>query len=1344
MPSAILPAKQIVLGLSLLLLGSSAYGQTVLSLASGSGAPGGSVSLNLSLSATGGSQPAALEWGLSYAPANITAVSFTAGQALTAAGKTLSCNMASGSAMCVASGMNATAIGSGVVAVVTVTLSAGSGPSLPLTLGSLMASLADGTGLPVSGTSGTIAVQTALPTVSGLQCSPASVSSGANSTCTVTLSAAAPAGGASVTLTNTNSILTVPGSVSVAAAATTATFSAAAGTIGSNQSATITATYNSSTANTSISLVAPVTASSLVCNPTSLGQNASSTCTVTLTQAAPTGGAAVALTNTNATLTVPASVTVAAAATTATFNATTTIIGSNQSATITATYNGSSKTATISLVAPVTVSSLVCNPTSLGQNASSTCTVTLSQAAPTGGAAVTLTNTNATLTVPASVTVAAAATTATFNATTTTIASNQSATVTATYNGISANTSISLLASVTVSSLACTPNSLGQNASSTCTVTLTQAAPTGGAAVALTNTNATLTVPASVTVVAAATTATFNATTTTIGSNQSATITATYTGSSKTATISLVAPVTVSSLVCNPTSLGQNASSTCTVTLSQAAPAGGSVVAISDTSATLTTPPSVTVAAGGTTANFTATSSSFTNSQSVTLTAALNGSSTTTTIALTMSAPTITCGASTTGMKGVAFSYQITASNSPTSYGAKGLPAGLTVNSTTGLISGTPTTTGTSTVALSATNGVGTGTANLTLTVISTYFVQTASKAAPTNSKSLSVAFTKKTVTGNLILVAIDFIKSVTPLSITDSQGNPLTQVGTQLNSPNNIGSRVYYANTIKGGSDTITVTLSGKSTYLEMYLTEYSGLNQANPIDAQTGTTGSAGTVSSGNITTTAAGDLLYAFCLADSSCTVGSGFTARSTLNSNYLGDKIAGNPGTYAATGTANAGWTMQVVALKPASAVSSPALLAPNTTALVERPSRTTTAQGVPRASNGVAGLSCSPRAVNPGNAVTCELRVTASAAASQLALESSSAQLKVPATVTTRPHQSSLTFQVFVDPAAQQQSATISTSLNGAQVQETILVMPASGPVLTVPARQIAQFGKPLSFTANAVDPDGLPVHLTVAGAPAGASFDPASGRFEWTPGESQTGKHQVTFTAANAMAQTSTALTTIEVDAGTPVLTPSQELACSANAVAPLTGKWLAAPGSALSDPSGNALELGGAKVKVNGQYVPVLFSSATRVHFLCPALDAGTTLSVTVETDSGVTEPVTATMLEASPAILSLSHSDSADLAAMRNFLAPAHPAQPGDPLLILSSGLGSGPLLVKIGDISGDVESVTAVPGSAGLYAIQTRVPAGTMFGDAVPVQVQVATPGGRQFTSNTVTAAIEPVRQ
>ena len=100
---------------------------------------------------------------------------------------------------------------------------------------------------------------------------------------------------------------------------------------------------------------------------------------------------------------------------------------------------------------------------------------------------------------------------------------------------------------------------------------------------------------------------------------------------------------------------------------------------------------------------------------------ATNGTGTGTlgvTFTIGLGPPVITSAATAQGATGVAFSYQITASNSPTSFNATGLPAGLVINTASGLISGAPSATGTFNVAISATNGTGTGTLTLVLTVV--------------------------------------------------------------------------------------------------------------------------------------------------------------------------------------------------------------------------------------------------------------------------------------------------------------------------------------------------------------------------------------------------------------------------------------------------------------------------------------------------------------------------------------------------------------------------------------------------------------------------------------------------
>lgn len=114
------------------------------------------------------------------------------------------------------------------------------------------------------------------------------------------------------------------------------------------------------------------------------------------------------------------------------------------------------------------------------------------------------------------------------------------------------------------------------------------------------------------------------------------------------------------------------------------------------------------------------------------------------TINVALAAPVITSPATATGTGGQAFSYQITASNLPSSFGVTGsLPSGLSVNPSTGLISGTPTQSGSFVVTISATNGAGTGTQSLTITIgLVTPVITSAATASGTGGQAFSYQIT--------------------------------------------------------------------------------------------------------------------------------------------------------------------------------------------------------------------------------------------------------------------------------------------------------------------------------------------------------------------------------------------------------------------------------------------------------------------------------------------------------------------------------------------------------------------------------------------------------------------------
>jgi uncharacterized repeat protein (TIGR03803 family) len=103
--------------------------------------------------------------------------------------------------------------------------------------------------------------------------------------------------------------------------------------------------------------------------------------------------------------------------------------------------------------------------------------------------------------------------------------------------------------------------------------------------------------------------------------------------------------------------------------------------------------------------------------------AATNGSGTSNSVlaltVLAIPAPVITSSLTASGVLQSPFSYQIAATGTVSDYNATGLPAGLSIDTTTGLIAGTPTASGTFPVTISAGNGTGTDTKTLSLTIAS-------------------------------------------------------------------------------------------------------------------------------------------------------------------------------------------------------------------------------------------------------------------------------------------------------------------------------------------------------------------------------------------------------------------------------------------------------------------------------------------------------------------------------------------------------------------------------------------------------------------------------------------------
>jgi uncharacterized protein (TIGR03437 family) len=344
--------------------------------------------------------------------------------------------------------------------------------------------------------------------------------------------------------------------------------------------------------------------------------------------------------------------------------------------------------------------------------------------------------------------------------------------------------------------------------------------------------------------------------------------------------------------------------------------------------------------------------------------------------------------------------------------------------------------------------------------------------------------------------------------------------------------------------------------------------------------------------------------------------------------------------------------------------------------------------------GANDLSCSPRLVQGGDTVSCEVHLssTASPEALRLDVSTSDPSVRAPSQISTRPLQSTLSFQVAVDALPETRAARIQVSLGASTVQDFITVQGAMKPAAS-PARPPDQ----------STDNGGVPSIEKILHAATG-----------------------------------------------------SGEAVCAGGSLASIFGQRLSETSAA--DTSGASLTLAGAQVAVNGEYVPVVYASPSQVNFICPAGPVGSALAVSVETASGRSQPIQIRSLESAPGIFTVDGSgkgqaaatilDGLMLAMPRNYRFPGEPAQPGDSLWIPVTGLGDGSdaasISVKIGNLRVPVNEIRAIPGSAGVAQVAITVPSAVSLDDAALLAIERVMPDSRVTASQPVSIATEPARR
>ena len=184
-----------------------------------------------------------------------------------------------------------------------------------------------------------------------------------------------------------------------------------------------------------------------------------------------------------------------------------------------------------------------------------------------------------------------------------------------------------------------------------------------------------------------------------------------------------------------------------------------------------------------------------------------------------------------------------------------------------------------------------------------------------------TASFGSANTAGNLIVVAVEIGATATDrqATITDTQGNTYVPAMSQVTWRTVGGgssAQIFYAANIKGGANTVTMTLAGGATaWNQIEIHEYSGLATSSPLDVTASAFGTTGTTpftaSSGSAVTTSSGELIFGYGNGiGANFSQGPGFTVRQTT-AGTSEDMVQTTAGSISATEVTQVGGTAYVM-------------------------------------------------------------------------------------------------------------------------------------------------------------------------------------------------------------------------------------------------------------------------------------------------------------------------------------------------------------------------------------------------------------------------------------------------